>query len=113
MSKQYQNFKQFWPFYVSEHQNPLNRKLHFVGTGLGILSLATFFITRKKRFLAAAPVCGYLFAWIGHFAIEKNKPASFKYPGKSLISDFKMFGLILQGKMDQEVEQVQQAGHSS
>lgn len=102
--KKYENFSEFWPFYVSEHANPLNRKLHFLGTLLGLCSLGTFAATRKKRFLALAPVVGYFFAWLGHFGVEKNRPATFTYPGKSLRGDFKMFGLMLQGKMEPEVE---------
>lgn len=101
--KQYRTFKEFWPFYVSEHSHPLNRRLHFVGTSLAIANLIAFVFTRKKRFLAAAPVSGYLFAWIGHFIIEKNRPATFTYPGKSLRGDFQMFGLMLTGKMGPEL----------
>lgn len=105
--KEYSNFKDFWPFYVSEHNHPLNRKLHFIGTSLALLSLGSFAVTRKKRFLAAAPLSGYFFAWIGHFIVEKNRPATFTYPVKSLMGDFKMFGRILQGKMEHEVERAQ------
>lgn len=97
-------FEEFWPFYVSEHSDPLNRKLHFVGTALAICNLGAFLVTRRKRFLALAPLAGYLFAWIGHFQIEKNRPATFSYPGKSLLADFKMFGLMLCGKMNREIQ---------
>ena len=106
--KKYQSFEAFWPYYVSEHQNPLNRKLHFVGTLLALLSLGSFFTTGKKRYLGAAPILGYFFAWLGHFGVEKNRPATFTYPGKSLRGDFKMFWLMLQGKMEQEMKQTQE-----
>lgn len=103
--KRIERFEDFWPFYLYEHRNPLNRKLHFVGTLLALINLGAFLGTRKKRFLLAAPVSGYLFAWIGHFIVEKNRPATFKYPGKSLRGDFKMFGLMLQGKMEDSMRQ--------
>jgi hypothetical protein len=36
-------------------------------------------------------VLGYGFAWIGHFAFENNRPATFLHPTYSLLGDFKMF----------------------
>jgi hypothetical protein len=111
-SQPLKSFEAFWPFYVAEHSHPLNRRLHFIGTALALCSLGTFALTRRKRFLALAPVAGYLFAWIGHFRVEKNRPATFTYPGKSLLGDFKMFGLMLSGRMDQEIQRLNSPSES-
>lgn len=92
--EKYVTFKAFWPFYLSEHQHPLNRRLHFIGTALALLALLCFGVTRKKRFLFLAPFLGYGFAWVGHFKVEKNRPATFQYPLKSLRGDFQLFGLM-------------------
>jgi hypothetical protein len=51
-------------------------------------------------------VVGYAFAWFAHFVIEKNKPASFRYPLWSFISDFKMMWYMILGRMDGEVRRV-------
>ena len=99
-----ESFDEFWPYYVREHQDPLNRALHYVGTTLVIGTVATAAVTLNPAWLLAAPVVGYGPAWIGHFFIEKNKPASFKYPAWSLVADFKMYGLALRGKMAEELE---------
>jgi hypothetical protein len=99
-------FEEFWPYYVSEHRDPANRALHYVGTTLVIGTVATAAITMNPAWLLAAPVVGYGPAWIGHFFIEKNRPASFKYPLWSLAADFKMYGLALRGKMAEEVERI-------
>lgn len=45
-----------------------------------------------KTYLLLVAVIGYGFAWVGHFFVEENKPATFIYPSYSLICDYKMFG---------------------
>ena len=100
------NFTEFWDFYVSEHSLPMTRALHFVGTSLGI-ALLVFFIARGQwYFFPAFFVVGYAFAWFAHFVVEKNKPASFRFPLWSFISDFKMMWYMATGRMDREVERV-------
>jgi hypothetical protein len=86
----YQSFRDFYPFYLTEHVNPVSRRLHVVGTGLALLFVAVG-IVADARFLIAAPLAGYGFAWVGHYVFEKNKPATFKYPLWSLAGDFRLF----------------------
>jgi len=82
--ERFQTFEEFWPFYVREHSNKLNRTLHVIGTTGAIGCLAAAAITRRPLFLLAAPIVGYGFAWFGHFVVQKNKPATFTYPLWSL-----------------------------
>ena len=96
--KRYQSLKEFYPFYLSEHRDRMTRILHFTGTGLVILSFLVFWFTFNWYYLLAIPFLGYGFAWVGHFFFEKNKPATFQYPGYSLASDFIMFWDLLRGK---------------
>src|SRR5215207_44957 len=98
------NFREFWPFYVREHGRPLTRRLHFVGTAGVLASVAAAAVTGRWRWLALAPVCGYGLAWIAHFLVEHNRPASFRQPLYSLAADFVMFGHMLRGRMDDEVQ---------
>lgn len=100
-----QTFEEFWPFYVGEHRVPFNRFLHYVGTALGY-ALIVAAITVDWRFFIAAPILGYGHAWVGHFVVEKNKPASFKYPLYSLVGDAKMLAYALTGRMGREVERM-------
>lgn len=104
--KKYRTLKEFWPFYVREHLNPISRRLHFIGSALNLLLLAMGVITSDWRWWVAMPVVAYGFAWTGHFVFEKNRPATFKHPVLSLIADYKMFFLILTGKMDQELNRI-------
>jgi hypothetical protein len=99
MSQRYQSFREFYPFYLSEHANPTCRLLHFVGTTLVIAFLATAFLTRDAWWLVGALVAGYGFAWIGHFFFEHNRPATFTYPVYSFIGDWVMFKDLLTGKI--------------
>jgi hypothetical protein len=85
------SFAEFYPFYLAEHRNPTCRRLHFVGSSLVLLCLWGLAWTGKPGFVVAALVCGYGFAWIGHFAFEKNRPASFKRPLYSLMGDWRMY----------------------
>ena len=96
--KEYKNFKDFYPYYISEHNNKYTKLMHFLGTSLSIYFLIKFFLTFNFFFILYALLSGYGFAWIGHFFIEKNKPATFKYPYYSPIGDYIMFIEILQGK---------------
>jgi len=97
MKKKIKSFKEFYLFYLSEHLNPMCRLLHFTGTA-GVISLILVSIAYSNRLWVYAPLCGYSFAWVGHFVFEKNKPATFKYPLYSLIGDFLMFFHLLIGK---------------
>ena len=93
------SFAEFWPYYLSEHANPTNRRLHFVGTTLNNLCLVAAIATFDFRLLLLGPVFGYGFAWIGHFGVEKNRPATFTHPLWSLIGDYRMYGLMLTGHL--------------
>jgi hypothetical protein len=99
----YQTFDEFWPYYLGEHLNPACRALHYVGTGLVIGTAVTSLVTMNPTLLLALPVIGYGFAWVGHYAIEKNRPATFTYPRWSLAADFKMFGYFVTGRMGAEL----------
>ncbi len=91
MSGRFATFREFYPFYLSEHRNPTCRKLHFAGTTLVIAFLVTAIVTRDAWWLLAVPVAGYGFAWVGHFAFEKNRPATFTYPAWSFMGDWVMY----------------------
>lgn len=95
----FESFKEFYPFYLSEHKNKTSRILHFIGTFL-VLGLLVFLLVAQKeaRFWIALPLTGYGFAWVGHAFFEKNKPATFKHPLWSLRGDFTLFFDILRGK---------------
>lgn len=95
----FQRFADFYPFYLSEHRNRTCRRLHIVGTTLVVILLLLAAFTRNAWLLLAAPLCGYGFAWIGHFVFEKNRPATFQHPWYSLLGDFALFRDVLLGRI--------------
>lgn len=103
MSREFQSFTDFWPFYVREHSRKETRQFHFAGTTLALLCLLRAVATGKWQWLLVGLVAGYGPAWYSHFMIEKNKPATFRYPLWSLRADFVMWGKTIAGTMDAEV----------
>ncbi len=106
MSERFQSFEEFWPYYVREHSRKTTRTLHFVGTAAAVTCAGAGLLLGKKWLLALAPVLGYGPAWVGHFFVENNRPATFDYPLWSLKADFVMWSKIARGQMDEEVARV-------
>jgi hypothetical protein len=98
MERQFNSFQEFYPFYLKEHSKTGTRVLHFIGTALVLFILFYAIFEQRWLLLVSIPVIGYGFAWVSHFFIEKNKPATFKYPLYSLASDFVLFFHLITGK---------------
>jgi len=98
------SFEEFWPYYVREHSKKSTRWLHFIGTTLAMTCAGGALLSGRKSLLLLAPIVGYGPAWISHFFVEGNKPATFDYPLWSLKADFIMWTKMAAGTMDQEVD---------
>ena len=98
MEKKYTNFKDFYPCYISEHSHKTTKLLHFIGTTFSLYFLLNFFLSFEIKFIFYSLISGYGFAWVAHFFIEKNKPATFTYPFYSFIADHVMYIEIIRGK---------------
>jgi len=97
--RSFSSFAAFYPFYLAEHSNRTCRRLHFVGSSLSLACLALLLVTGSAWWLLVGLLCGYGFAWVGHFGYEKNKPASFKRPLYSFMGDWTMYKDIWLGKI--------------
>ena len=93
------SFREFYPFYLSEHSNVACRRLHFVGSSLVLGCLVMLARTLDPMWLLYSLLCGYGFAWIGHFFFEHNKPATFRHPFYSFLGDWVMYKDILTGRI--------------
>lgn len=102
-STRYASFAEFWPFYLREHSRPTTRALHYVGTTLVVAVAAFALVTGRYWWLLGMPLAGYFFAWLAHFTVEKNRPATFTYPWWSLAADFRMWWLWLTRRLGPEL----------
>ena len=98
-AQRFTSLKTFYPYYLMEHTNLTCRRLHFVGSTLVLIIIGVVIFTRNPNWLFLALFFGYGFAWVGHFFFEHNRPATFKYPLYSFVSDWMMYGQILTGKV--------------
>ena len=99
MQARFASFREFYPYYLCEHRNATCRRLHFAGSTLVLALAATAIATGMWGLFWLVPIAGYGFAWVGHFAFEKNRPATFKYPAWSLAGDWVMYWQLLTGKI--------------
>jgi hypothetical protein len=98
-AKSITSFAAFYPFYLGEHRNRTCRRLHFVGSSLALANLVMLGVTGNPWYLLAGLLCGYGFAWLGHFAFEKNRPASVKRPRYSFRGDWVRYKDIWTGRI--------------
>ena len=90
--ERYKTFKDFYPYYLSEHDNKYTKLMHFIGTSIGLVFLINFFLSFNFLNLLFALLSGYAFAWVGHFFIEKNNRARFNdhFTSFKVIKKFKL-----------------------
>lgn len=93
------HYPDFYRFYLTEHRNIMSRRLHVAGSSIGLFFFTKAIVQRKPKYFLYGLASGYACAWVGHFIFEKNKPASFKQPVYSFISDWKMFADVLKGNL--------------
>jgi hypothetical protein len=103
------SFEEFWPHYVGEHSRAGTRALHAVGTVAATTLFVAFAASGRWKWLPLALVPGYGAAWVSHFFIEHNRPATFRHPLWSFIADYKMLGLMLTGRMGKESARLRHA----
>lgn len=100
MAHNFQSFSDFYPFYLSEHKNRTCRRLHFVGSTLGLGFTLMGIKKRRPALIPAGIVVGYACSWIGHFFFEKNRPATFSHPLYSFLGDWVMWKDIVTRKIE-------------
>mgnify|MGYP000872367712 CR=1 FL=1 len=91
-------YSTFYLHYLNEHSKKNTRVMHFVGTLLFLLFLLLAISNSSILAFSVGVLIVYGFAWLSHYVVEQNKPATFQYPIWSLLSDFRLCFEILIGK---------------
>jgi hypothetical protein len=110
MAARIASFAEFWPFYLGEHRRPLTRAFHFAGTNAALVLAIAAALTGRPSLVVGALAVAYGLAWVSHFAIEKNRPATFRYPLWSFAGDWKMWALIWTGRLGRELSRIDSDG---
>ena len=58
----FRSFAEFYPFYLTEHRNPVSRALHYIGTWCAVACLVFLGLSGQMEWLIGALVCGYAFS---------------------------------------------------
>src|SRR4030088_944565 len=96
-------YGEFWPRYLGAHADRRTRALHYLGTSGALACIAAAAVAGDWRWLGAASIVGYGPAWLAHAAFESNRPETFSHPIWSLLSDFRILGLFLAGRLAGEL----------
>ncbi len=99
MSREPDNIQEYYKYYLTLHQNKVNRRLHALGQ---IATIVFIFLSVKVSLwlLILTPFVIYPFAWSGHYFFEKNKPAAFSNPLWAKISDWMMLRDMILGRIE-------------
>lgn len=103
MAERIETYGEFWTRYLREHARPQTRALHYAGTGAGLALVVAALVLGEPWLIAAALVAGYGPAWVGHYFVENNRPATFTHPMWSVYSDFRMIFCWMTGRLGREL----------
>jgi hypothetical protein len=93
-------FSEYYAYYLTLHQNKVNRRLHVAGQCVTLLTLLGAIFLKSWLLLVLTPVVVYPFAWTGHVVFEKNTPAAWSKPLWAKACDWVMLRDIVRGKIE-------------
>ena len=94
------NFKEYYQYYLTLHQNKICRRMHVIGQIFTIIFISYVIYNSYWLLIPLIPFIVYPFAWSGHFFFEKNKPAAFSKPLWAKACDWIMLKDIITGKLE-------------
>lgn len=99
MAERIKSYNEFYKYYLSQHQKPGTRILHFAGTLITVTVLIYVLASGKERFLWYILILGCGLPLLSHFVFERNRPTFLNYPVWTIVSDFKMFFELITAKI--------------
>ncbi len=101
------SFAEFWPYYLSQHSKKGTRWLHFIGNTNLFFWLTLSALHLSWRLALFSIISSYAIAWIGHFFVERNVPATFRHPIWAGMGDMLMYYKMMRGQINSELEKFQ------
>jgi hypothetical protein len=93
----------FWPLYLRAHRRRSTRGVHYAATVLGMVMAAWAAIVLEPWAFFAGIGGGYVMAIGSHWLLERNHPLILVNPVWGAISDLRMFGLAMTGRLRGEL----------
>jgi len=101
------NYDSFWLDYLSQHQNPISRGLHYIGMSAFLLCVFAALAKASWPLLGLGFGLFVLGSVLGHRLFEGNKPAALSAPAWSIYSDWRMFFLFLSGGLENQLIRIE------
>ncbi len=98
-----QNFDEFWPHYLEQHRRAGCRVMHYLAAITAVTLLVIACCAACPWTMMSVPIAAYLLAWLGHALIERNRPATWRYPVWSLRAEVRMVTLAVRGRLGDEL----------
>jgi hypothetical protein len=95
-------YRDFWVAYLDAHRNPATRGMHYLATLTGIAGTVLAIWMEFLWFMAGGIGLGVVMAVGSHHLIEHNRPLIRVNPFYGAISDLRMCGLALTGRLNAE-----------
>lgn len=95
----FSNHKEFHLYYLTKHTNQWCKRLHLIGTVVGVVGAAVGAVRMDPIMTAGSVVVGTLTAWAGDYGLQKQTPTTFKNPLWSVWSNFEIVKAMLKGDM--------------
>ena len=94
------DYDSFWLDYLSQHQHPTSRALHYIGMSAFLLCVFAALIVASWPLVGVGFVLFITCSVLGHRLFEGNKPAALSAPIWSIYSDWRLFFLFLSGRLN-------------
>lgn len=65
------NYQEFYRFYLTEHRNIMSRRLHAVGSSIGLYFFSKAIRKKQAKYALYGLVSGYTCAWVGILCLKK------------------------------------------
>ena len=93
------DYPAYWAYYITQHRQSGNRVLHYIGSACLVAFVTEAIVIGIWTPLPAALAAAFVPGLVGHVLFEKSPPEKHHYPVWAVLSDLRMLGLSLTGRL--------------